>query len=436
MKCRLLGVIPLVVVLLALCSALYAADPVVVKVVTDRPDALYTCGEDAKFLITVTKDSAAVTTGKFDYSLTFDAGNKLGGATGDLGVSPAEVTGKLDQPGVLLCTATYRDGDKTYSGMAGAAYDPYEIPPSAPEPADFDRFWGHAKARLARVAMDPILQKSDQYSTKDATVYKISLGNIAGSRLYGWIGIPTREGRFPAILTVPAAGVYATPAGWTDWTRRGFIAMGISAHDYDCDMPKETYDQLNAGPLKGYPFQGRQSAQSFYFMRVFLSCVRSIDYLTSRPEWDGENVVVTGSSQGGGLSIISAGLDPRVTAIAANVPALCDHTGALVGRQAGWPRLIPSGDELAVQRVTRVSQYFDAVNFARRIKCPTLMAVGLIDRTCPPSGIFAAFNQIQGPKQMVITPLMGHSQSPEYSQLKDRWIPGQVFGPPLTAKIQ
>ena len=247
-------------------------------------------------------------------------------------------------------------------------------PPSAPEPADFDRFWGHAKARLARVAMDPILQKSDQYSTKDATVYKISLGNIAGSRLYGWIGIPTREGRFPAILTVPAAGVYATPAGWTDWTRRGFIAMGISAHDYDCDMPKETYDQLNAGPLKGYPFQGRQSAQSFYFMRVFLSCVRSIDYLTSRPEWDGENVVVTGSSQGGGLSIISAGLDPRVTAIAANVPALCDHTGALVGRQAGWPRLIPSGDELAVQRVTRVSQYFDAVNFARRIKCPTAPA--------------------------------------------------------------
>ncbi len=412
--------------LLPVCGA---DDAVKVSVVTDRPEALYACGEEARFLVTVTDEGGAVTAGSVECTLTLDGGNKLATLTGELGPQATEITGELQEPGVLLCTAVYTDGGKRHVGSAGAAYDPYQIQPSAPEPADFDRFWDRAKNRLARVAMDPILEKSEQHSTPDVSVYKISLGNIAGSRVYGWFGLPNRAGKFPAILTVPYAGVYPTPANWTDWARRGFIAMGISAHDYDCDLPKETYEELNGGAIRGYPFRGRESANSYYFMRVFLSCVRSIDYLTSRPEWDGETLIVTGSSQGGGLSIVSAGLDQRVTGIAANVPALCDHTGAMVGRQAGWPRLIPSGDELAVERVTRVSQYYDAVNFARRIKCPTIMAVGLVDRTCPPSGIFAAFNQIQGPKQMEITPLMGHSQSAEYGLLRDRWIPQQAFGP-------
>jgi cephalosporin-C deacetylase-like acetyl esterase len=45
--------------------------------------------------------------------------------------------------------------------------------------------------------------------------------------------------------------------------------------------------------------------------------------------------------------------------------------------------------------------YFDVVNFASRIKAPVLAAIGFIDTTCPPAGIWTALNQIPGPKEVV-----------------------------------
>ena len=100
-------------------------------------------------------------------------------------------------------------------------------------------------------------------------------------------------------------------------------------------------------------------------------------------------------------------------------------------RACGWPRLIPDKNP----EIAKVSAYFDAVNFARYIRCPTLMAVGLIDTTCPAMTVYSAFNVIQGPKQMVATPLMGHSQSREYGELREHWIPEQAFGPPEVMRM-
>ncbi len=71
--------------------------------------------------------------------------------------------------------------------------------------------------------------------------------------------------------------------------------------------------------------------------RVYLACVRSIDLLTSLPEWDGKNVVVQGGSQGGALALVTAGLDQRVTACVANHPALSDMAGYKAGRAGGYP---------------------------------------------------------------------------------------------------
>jgi cephalosporin-C deacetylase-like acetyl esterase len=124
---------------------------------------------------------------------------------------------------------------------------------------------------------------------------------------------------------------------------------------------------------------------------------------------------VNGSSQGGGLSLVCAGLDARVTAIAANVPAICDHQGYLAGRTPGWPRLVPGPDAPSAA----VAPYYDAVNFARHARCESMVCVGLVDLTCPPMGVYAAFNQLPEPKQMVVTPLQGHVVSQEYAQARD-----------------
>jgi cephalosporin-C deacetylase-like acetyl esterase len=122
---------------------------------------------------------------------------------------------------------------------------------------------------------------------------------------------------------------------------------------------------------------------------------------------------VQGGSQGGGQTLVTAGLCPQVTAIAANVPAMCDHAAVAVGRRPGWPFMVRSKDGEIEQDVLEVSRYFDAVNFARHIKVPALIGTGFQDRTCASSSVYEAFNVLQGPKRMVVDPLTGHGGNKE-----------------------
>jgi cephalosporin-C deacetylase-like acetyl esterase len=245
--------------------------------------------------------------------------------------------------------------------------------------------------------------------------------------VYGWLGVPVGKGPFPAILTLPYAGVYplsgSATGEWIGWAQKDFIAMGISIHNCEPDLSAEAYKKLPQFSSGYYAFVGRNNRETSYFLRAFLGCIRAIDYLTSRPDWDKKNMIVTGSSQGGGLSIVTAGLDSRVTAMAANVPALCEHTGKFSGRPSGWPNLVSPKDTGVV---ANVSTYFDAVNFARHIQSPTLISVGFIDTTCPPMTVYSAFNVIPGEKQILPFPLMGHSQIKKYIEIRDKWIIKQV----------
>lgn len=398
----------------AMVVAQVAEDKYVATGTVDRPDGMYRCGEEATFTVVIKKNDEVLTVGTFDYRLSNDGIGVLAEGQAQLGEQPAVIKGTLDVPGILRLQITKVD-DRTVGLIpVGAGYEVEKIGPSADEPEDFLQYWEEQKALLRAIPEDMQMTKLDADSTEQQTVYQFSMANINGSRVYGWLSVPTKQGPLPAMLLVPAAGT--TPYGprWVvGWGTRGFLTMGIYAHNYPVDLTAETYQQLRETELKGYPTKGRDSRDTCYFRRVFLSCTRAMDYLMSRPEWDGANLLVTGSSQGGGLSLVSAGLEPKVTAIAANVPALCDHTGILIGRISGWPRLIEGPDKPSAA----VAPYFDAVNFARHARCATVISCGFADSTCPPTSIYAAYSVLPEPKRIVPTPTMGHSQSAEYGAL-------------------
>lgn len=164
------------------------------------------------------------------------------------------------------------------------------------------------------------------------------------------------------------------------------------------------------GDLKDYRLQGRESRETLYFRGMFLRLVRAIDFLTAQPEWDGRTVVVLGGSQGGAQAIVAVGLDSRVTFFAPAVPALCDHTGVVVGRINGWPKLAPDGiDGKPDEKVLEASRYHDAVNLATRTRAAGIVTAGFIDTTCPPTSVYAAYNALAGPKEMLSPPLVGHN---------------------------
>jgi cephalosporin-C deacetylase len=145
-----------------------------------------------------------------------------------------------------------------------------------------------------------------------------------------------------------------------------------------------------------YPSIGNTGRETSYFLNMYLRDSRAIDYIASRPDWDGKTIVVMGTSMGGQQSLVTAGLNSKVTAVIVNEPSGADSNGELHGRKAGYPNW-PSGNP----KVMETALYFDTVNFAPRIKAPVLAAIGFIDTVCPPAGIWTAINQIPGPKEVV-----------------------------------
>jgi cephalosporin-C deacetylase-like acetyl esterase len=185
------------------------------------------------------------------------------------------------------------------------------------------------------------------------------------------------------------------------WAREGFLALDINAHGIPNGKPDPFYEALANGDLKGYPARGRESRDTVYFLGMFLRVMRAIDFLTAQPEWDGRTLVVHGSSQGGAQSFVAAGLDSRVTFIAAGLPAMCDHTGAAAGRISGWPKLVPNGaDGKPDPTVLEAARYYDAMNFATRTRAAGIVTVGFIDTTCPPTSVYAAYNALKGKKEI------------------------------------
>jgi cephalosporin-C deacetylase-like acetyl esterase len=201
--------------------------------------------------------------------------------------------------------------------------------------------------------------------------------------------------------------------------------MNILAHDLPIDQPESFYKEQSEGALKNYTMIGNESRETSYFLRMFLGCRRAVEYLASRPDWDGKTLVVIGTSQGGIQSFVTAAFEPRVTAVIVEVPAGCDPGANAAGRAFGWPYWGAAHSEKAME----TSRYYDADCFAARTKCPLLVGVGLVDITSPAGAVYAAFNQAQGPKEIVPMPQADHKTGHgAFSQRREAWLKALVAG--------
>jgi cephalosporin-C deacetylase-like acetyl esterase len=264
-------------------------------------------------------------------------------------------------------------------------------------------------------------------------VYHVSFRTVGPTwtavpaRIYGILCEPKATGHYPAVLRVPGAGVRPY-SGDKSLAARGVITLEIGVHGIPVNLPQEVYDVLAAGALNGYWSYNLDDREAFYYHRIYLSCVRANDFLTSREMWDGKNLLVMGGSQGGQLSIVTAALDPRVTALAVTHPAFCDVSAELHGRAGGWPHPFQpdptSGKPSAQTTPAKVSTatYYDTVNFARRLKVPGFYIWGYNDDVCPPTSTYAAFNVITAPKELGLSLELGHSYTPEQSDATNAWV--------------
>lgn len=401
------------------------------RVAPDHRDWSYQLGETAKFRIMVTADNTPV-----DHAtVTYAVGPELMPAEKKTAAVPLDGLvvdgGSLKEGGFIRLKASVELGGRTYYGNATAAFAPETIKPYQTEPADFDAFWQKGKEELAQIPLEAKVTLLPEACTDTVNVYHVGIRTAGRSwsgagRVYGILTEPKAPGRYPAVLMVPGAGVRPY-SGNTDWAARGAIVLEIGIHGIPVNLAKEVYDQLHAGALNGYQTFNLDDRETYYYRRVYLNCLRANDFLASRPMWNGHDLLVTGASQGGQLTIVTAALDPRVTALAAIHPAMCDVVGELHGRAGGWPHPFKPNDDgtpsvHSTPAKIATTAYYDSVNFARRLKVPGFYIWGFNDETCPPTSTFAAYNVITAPKTLAIEPEQAHTYPPEQWEAVNNWV--------------
>ena len=337
--------------------------------------------------------------------------------------------GTMHEPGFRDCRLVAEVDGKTYRHHVKVGFSPEKIVPYTQLPDDFTAFWEATKAEAAHFPLTYTRELAPEYCTDKIDCYLVKLQiNSRGQAIYGYLFYPkgAQPGSCPVVLCPPGAGVKTIkdPLRHKYYAEAGMIRFEIEIHGLNPTLPETTFKEVsNAfnGRENGYLMNGLENRDNYYMKRVYLACVKAIDLLTSLPEWDGRNVIVQGGSQGGALSIITAGLDPRVTVCVANHPALSDMAGYKAGRAGGYPHFFRV-EGIDTPEKLHTMAYYDVVNFARFVQADTYLTWGFNDDTCPPTTSYAAYNMLTCPKEALITPINEHwtSEDTEYGHLL--WI--------------
>ena len=318
------------------------------------------------------------------------------------------------------------DGRNNGFYAVGAAVAPARIGLSTPRPDDFDAFWDVKLADQAKVPINPVLTPTEI----DVAGVELNMFTLdaLGSKAHGWVAKPAKEGKFPAVIQLQYAGVYALqPRIIAQRAAEDWLVLNVDSHDKEPTEP-------SGGIPNNYQAIGNTDREKSYFLNMYLRDSRVLDYLLTRPDWDGKTIVLMGGSMGGQQSLVLAGLRPeKITAALVCVPAGADTNGNLHGRRAGYPNWPTDNPDVA-----KTALYFDTANFTARIKAAVMAGMGFIDTISPPAGVWAALNQIPGPKEPLpmiesdhdnITPQKGAACPARQREILSVLVKGGEFKP-------
>jgi cephalosporin-C deacetylase len=441
--------------LAAFASASAAAEPQL-TFTPFHADGIYALGEKVGWTVTPAPGTVAPK-GGFSYTIKSNDLNVVKTGSFDLHSGTATIEATLDQPAMLYVTVDYQAGPSPSLSPAeyaranrdlksllekadpalkpvlgkypdypllnpqfslaslaenpiatlGAAVAPTLLKPSVPAPADFNSFWASELARLRRIPANPVLTPLPT-SQPGVKLYRVRLDSV-GSHVQGYLAMPDRRGKFPALIIYQWAGVYPLQTAWaTDRAAEGWLTLDVDSHDLPPDQ--------GTGVSDGYAMIGDRSRDTSYFLDMYLRDTRALEFIRSSPRWDGRTVVLTGTSMGGQQSLVTAGLNPgKVTAVVVNEPSGADSNGDLHGRRQGYPNWDSSDPQ-----IMRTALYFDTVNFAPHITAPTLIAMGFIDITAPPVGLWTELDEIPAPKEAV--PMIESAHNNLTPDKQDAWL--------------
>lgn len=286
--------------------------------------------------------------------------------------------------------------------------------PDRTEPADFDDFWQRTLTEARSCPLDADFTPVD-CGLQLQDVYDVTFRGWGGQPIKAWLLVPRHlEGPFPCVVEyIGYGGGRGFPTDWLLPSSAGYAHFVMDTRGQGSAWQKgDTPDQDPFGDpqFPGFLTRGITDPDRHYYRRVFTDAVRAIEAARSHPSVDGR-IAVVGGSQGGGIALAVSGLVDDLDGVVADQPFLCHYRRASqITDNLPYHELARycSAHPDHVEQVFATLAYLDGVNFATRATAPALFSVGLMDATCPPSTIFAAFNHYAGVKDMSVWPYNGH----------------------------
>ena len=166
---------------------------------------------------------------------------------------------------------------------------------------------------------------------------------------------------------------------------------------------------------------GVRHPRGYYYEGAYADIFRAIDFVVSRPEVDSQRVAIMGTSQGGGIALATAALDPRIRVVVAHVPFLCGMRDAAAIPGSLVNGLLSKAD-LNRPDVWNTLDYFDPLRLTPGLRVPTLMSAGGKDTVCPASTIRSVFDAIDAIKALAWYPRLPHTSSGDFYRLSWKWM--------------
>ncbi len=410
------------IIIMGLCAiAQPRATKVQLHLVPDHANALYKAGENAKVKIMATDCGMALNDVVVNYEVSEDLMTPH--ITKSITLKGNEATiniGSMKKNGFLRVKATVEKDGKKYSSISTVGFDTEKLQPTVTQPDDFNSFWNGQLETARKIDLQPTMTLIPERCTDKVNVYHISYCNINNTRMYGTLTMPKADGKYPAILRFPGAGV-GEKSGDVAHAAKGAIVLEFGIHGIPVNLTGSTiYSDLNGGALASYPTYNIDNRYSYYYKRVYVGCVRGIDFIETLPQFNGK-IGTFGGSQGGALSIVTSALDNRINATVAYFPALCDLEGYVHNRAGGWPHVFKNKDNRTPEKLN-TARYYDVTNFARNLSAPIKYFVGYNDLTCAPTTTRSTYNIITAPKSLIVGENNGHWLYPEQTNALWDWI--------------
>ena len=291
--------------------------------------------------------------------------------------------------------------------------------PPLSRPGDFSAFWSWTLRELEGIPPRLDCQPTDKVGA--LRLERFAFDSLGGARIRGYL-LRWEDGT-PRPLVVHSHGYGGQTTPMWSWAAAGLNIVGIDIRGHGASR-----GALPSPSRWGWVLTGIESPETHVLRGAVCDVLRASRMGVQLLGGAVTRIVLHGMSFAGGLVLMAQALDAAADLLVVAYPTFGWAEGrrflARAGSAAEIERFLQRSPEYAAEDVMVVLRYFDPINFAGWVGCPTLVGMGMVDEVVPPRTVLAIAAHLGGRYEVMSFPV-SHSELPEereWEAFERRWI--------------